>query len=836
MVFTPYFIGKVKINWVAALICILAILEVAAIIFLPLYQTRLWGEYLTIHNLLEITTVVISLSVFFVAWGSPNKEFSRNVILLISVFLGIGILDVAHFLSYVGMPDFLTPNVINKSTNLWLAARLMAAAVLLYVIAVPSKGYLKRSSRYLLLISVLMFTGMVFWVLVYLNAWIPPMFVPGKGLTPLKVGIEYAIIALNIWAVLLLLMRHQFFLPFNRIFLMAVVATMAMSEVFFTRYADVSDGFNLLGHLYKVIAYVFLYFAIFVEMVKQPYEQIRKLSRAVEQSPESIVITNLNAEIEYVNEAFILNTGYSFREAIGQNPRILQSGKTPNETYQTLWTTLTGGQIWKGELINKRKDGSEYVELATISPIRNASGNVTHFVALKQDVTSIKEAEAHTSYLAFYDQLTDLPNRVLLLDRLEKSLLSSSHSKKYGAILFVDLDNFKNLNDTLGHDVGDQLLKRVAQRLLASVRESDVVARIGGDEFILLLEGLSEEIAKAALVAEWIAKKILENFHADFLIGQYTCQSTPSIGIALYSGHRFDTVEELLKQADLAMYEAKTAGRNMYRFFDQTMQSALTARTAIEADLRIGLAASQFRLHYQAQFDQLGNIVGAEVLLRLQHPVKGLLLPSQFIKAAEETGLIVPIGKWVLETACLQLAKWANEPSLAGIALSVNISVRQFRDEDFVGKLMAIFDQTDANPNLLTLEPTESLLFEDVENAIQTMSLLRAEGVRFALDDFGTGYSSLSYLKKLPLDKLKIDQSFVREVPNDKQACSIVRAIITLAKSLDLGIIAEGVETEEQRQFLVQNHCEFYQGYLLSRPLPLGDFEALVQSSTSPLT
>ena len=831
MFITPHSFGKFKINGVAILIGLLAMIQIASIIFLPLYQTRPWDEYLAIHSLLEIFTVVISLSIFFVTWGSPNREYSSNAILLISAFLGIGILDTAHFLSYPGMPDFLTPNVHNKSTNLWLAARLLAAAVLLYAIAIPSKAYLKRSSRYRLLAAVLLVTGMIFWVLIYHNARIPPMSIPGKGLTPLKVGIEWVIIALNIAAALLLLVRHQFYLPFNRTLLLAVVITMALSELFFTLYADFSDGFSLLGHLYKVIAYVFLYFAIFVETIKRPYEQIRKLSRAVEQSPESVVITNLNAEIEYVNEAFIANTGYSYQEAIGQNPRILQTGKTPKETYDTLWKTLSSGQTWKGELINRRKDGSEFVELATISPIRNGAGNVTHYVALKQDVTSIKEAEAYTSHLAFYDQLTDLPNRVLLLDRLQKSLLSSGRSKKYGAILFVDLDNFKNLNDTLGHDVGDQLLKQVSTRLLASVRETDMVARIGGDEFILLLEGLNEDIAKAAMVSELIAKKILENFQADFLIGQYTCQSTPSIGIALYSGHRFDTVEELLKQADLAMYEAKTAGRNMYRFFDHTMQSALKERTAIESDLRIALAASQFCLHYQAQFDQLGNIVGAEVLLRLQHPNKGLLLPGQFIKAAEETGLIVPIGKWVLQTACMQLARWSSEPSMAEIALSVNVSVRQFKDEGFVRDLMAVIDQTDVNPNLLTLEPTESLLLEDVEKAITTMSLLRAEGVRFALDDFGTGYSSLSYLKKLPLDKLKIDQSFVREVPNDKQACSIVRAIITLAKSLDLGIIAEGVETEEQRQFLVQNHCEFYQGYLLSRPLPLEAFEALVQTS-----
>ncbi len=559
-------------------------------------------------------------------------------------------------------------------------------------------------------------------------------------------------------------------------------------------------------------------------------EQLRKLSLTVDQSPESVVITNLDGNIEYVNEAFIRNTGYSRDEAMDQNPRILQSGKTTSATYKSLWETLLLGKVWKGELHNKRKNGSEYVEYVTINPIRNKLGVITHYVAIKADITANKAAEAHTIHLAFYDQLTDLPNRQLLLDRLQQALVLSARNQKYGALLFIDLDHFKSLNDTLGHDAGDKLLQQVAFRLLNCVRESDTVARIGGDEFVIMLEELSQDALESGTFAELIGKKILDAFQEKFEIGKNSCQSTPSIGIALFSGHRKDTIDDILKQADLAMYDAKAAGRNSLRFFDAKMQTAAILRARIESDLRVALDQNLFQLYYQPQFNKEGQIVGAEALLRMQHPERGLIAPGEFIAVAEETGLILPIGKWVLETACAQLAKWATNRKTARLTLGVNVSARQFRDHDFVDQVLSIMHKSGANSYLLKLEPTESVLLENMEETIERMSILRIGGVHFALDDFGTGYSSLAYLKKLPLDQLKIDQSFVREVPQDPHACSIVRAIITLAKSLELDIIAEGVETESQRQFLLDNGCELYQGYLFSRPISIGQFNELVQS------
>ena len=559
-------------------------------------------------------------------------------------------------------------------------------------------------------------------------------------------------------------------------------------------------------------------------------EQLRKLSLTVDQSPESVVITNLDAKIEYVNEAFINNTGYSFEEVIGQNPRILQSGITTDATYKSLWDTLSLGKTWKGELSNKRKNGSEYVEYASISPIRNNLGVVTHYVAIKADVTANKKAEAHTIHLAFYDQLTDLPNRQLLLDRLQQALVLSARNQKYGALLFIDLDHFKSLNDTLGHDAGDKLLQQVAIRLLNCVRESDTVARIGGDEFVIMLEELSQDALESGAFAELIGKKILDAFQEKFEIGKNSCQSTPSIGIALFSGDRKDTIDDVMKQADLAMYDAKAAGRNSLRFFDTKMQTAAILRSKIESDLRLALDQNLFRLYYQPQFNKEGRIIGAEALLRMQHPERGLIAPGEFIAVAEETGLILPIGTWVLETACAQLAMWSTNRKTARLTLGVTVSARQFRDHNFVEQVLSIIHKVGANSYLLKLEPTESVLLENVEETIERMSILRIGGVHFSLDDFGTGYSSLAYLKKLPLDQLKIDQSFVREVPEDPHACSIVRAIITLAKSLELDIIAEGVETESQRQFLLENGCELYQGYLFSRPIPIEQFNELIEN------
>ncbi|MDP2826550.1 MAG: EAL domain-containing protein [Sulfuritalea sp.] len=561
---------------------------------------------------------------------------------------------------------------------------------------------------------------------------------------------------------------------------------------------------------------------------KATEDKLRKLSMAVEQSPESIVITNLDAEIEYVNEAFVLNTGYSREEAIGRNLRFLRAGKTPPETYAALWDALTHGQSWNGEFHNRRKDGSEYIEHALIAPIRHENGIITHYVAVKEDITARKAAESRINQLAFYDPLTSLPNRRLLLDRLGHAMASSTRNARYGALLLIDLDNFKALNDTLGHDIGDLLLQQVAQRLANCVREGDTMARLGGDEFMVILEDLSENALEAATRTETVGEKILAALGQPYQLANYEHHSTPSIGITLFTNHR-ESIDELMKRAELAMYQAKAAGRNTLRFFDLEMQTVVTARAALEADLREAVLKSQFLLHYQAQVAGDGRVTGVEVLVRWQHPERGLVSPFEFIALSEDTGLILPLGHWVLETACAQLAFWAARPEMAHLTVAVNVSARQFHHRDFVNQVLAILERTGASPQRLKLELTESLLVHDVEGIIVKMTALKAKGVSFSLDDFGTGYSSLSYLKRLPFDQLKIDQSFVSDMLSDPSDVAIARAVVALGQSLGIAVIAEGVETEAQRNCLATNGCHAYQGFLFSRPLSIESFEEFAQ-------
>ena len=442
-----------------------------------------------------------------------------------------------------------------------------------------------------------------------------------------------------------------------------------------------------------------------------------------------------------------------------------------------------------------------------------------------------RSVQAKIDNLAFFDQLTGLPNRTLLLDRLQQSIAASKRSGKYGALLFVDLDNFKTLNDTLGHDVGDLLLKQVAQRLRPCVRERDTVARLGGDEFVIVLAEMTVNGANVATQIGKISEKIRAALSLPYLLGEVPYYSTASIGATAYLGDQVGN-DDLMKQADLAMYKAKESGRNAWRFFDPYMEHALKEQAALEDDLRRAIAEGQLVLHYQAQIVGELNVTGAEVLVRWQHPERGIIMPGDFIALAEKTGLILPLGDWVLESACRQLALWASQPAMSSLTLAVNVSAHQFRQADFVDRVLTVLEETGANPKRLKLELTESMLVHNVQEIIEKMSALKVKGVGFSLDDFGTGYSSLSYLKRLPLDQLKIDQSFVRDILIDGNDAAIAKLVIVLADSMGLMVIAEGVEIESQRHLLAHMGCHAYQGYLFSRPVPLAAFEALVQRGT----
>jgi diguanylate cyclase (GGDEF)-like protein/PAS domain S-box-containing protein len=559
---------------------------------------------------------------------------------------------------------------------------------------------------------------------------------------------------------------------------------------------------------------------------KRAEADLRVAATAFE-SQEGMIITDVDQKILRINRACSEITGYSAEEAVGQTPRLFSSGRHDAAFYRVMWGSLAETGAWQGELWNRRKNGEVYPEWFSISAVRGESGKVTHYVASFVDISQRKTAEDEIRNLAFYDPLTDLPNRRLLLDRLRHALVVGARSDSVGALLFIDLDNFKTLNDTLGHDKGDLLLESVARRLTACVREEDTVARLGGDEFVVMLEGLSKDPQDAAGEAGLVGEKILQAFSAPHDLAGAIHHSTASIGVTVFM-HQVDTVDELLKRADLAMYRAKAAGRNTLRFFDPEMQSAVMARVALEADLRDGLNRNELLLHYQPQVDSRGAITGAEALLRWQHPRRGMIPPFDFIPLAEETGLILPVGHWVLEAACERLKEWSAHERTASLTLAVNVSARQFRHADFVEQVLGVIERSGADPQRLKLELTESLLLEDVAEVIIKMAMLKAEGVGFSLDDFGTGYSSLSYLKRLPLDQLKIDQSFVRDVLTDPNDAAIARTIVALGQSMGLTVIAEGVETVEQRDFLAANGCRNYQGYLFGRPVAADEFEKLL--------
>ena len=448
------------------------------------------------------------------------------------------------------------------------------------------------------------------------------------------------------------------------------------------------------------------------------------------------------------------------------------------------------------------------------------------------DVTALRKASTEIESLAFYDPLTNLPNRRLLMDRMQQAIAASVRSGQYGALLFLDLDHFKTLNDTRGHEVGDMLLRQVAQRLKTCVRREDTVARLGGDEFVVMLSDLSVHRDEAAAQARRVGEKILRKLNVPYTLGGNAHHSTPSIGATLMGGSLQSSVD-LLKEADIAMYQVKSQGRNALCFFDPQMQIVISMRAQLEADLQMALTARQFVLHYQPQFHLDGRMVGAEALIRWQHPERGLVAPSEFIGVAEESELIVPMGHWVLRTACEQLAAWQGDERYRHLQVSVNVSARQFRQRDFVARVVEVLRETGARPHLLKLELTESLVLDNVDDTIAKIGMLKTKGVRFSVDDFGTGYSSLAYLTRLPLDQLKIDQSFVRNLGVRHTDDVIVQTILGMARNLELDVIAEGVETEAQKDFLARHGCVYFQGYLLGRPTPVADLEALIESAAT---
>lgn len=559
---------------------------------------------------------------------------------------------------------------------------------------------------------------------------------------------------------------------------------------------------------------------------RQNEEHLRMLAMVFSNSNEAIIVTDASNRIVATNLAFTKLTGYEPEDVIGKNPSILSAGNTPPEVFREMWRSLLRDGAWQGELWDRRKTGEPYPKWLSISLVRDESGKVLNHIGSFIDISELKATQEKIRYIAHHDTLTNLPNRFSMHEKLEQAVALCKRNKMQLALMLIDLDRFKTINDTLGHQAGDELLIQVAKRLTCAVRESDIVARLGGDEFVVALPGITSP-ADAAHLADKIARDISE----PYLINGQELRTSLSIGICLYPGDSQE-IGDLLKNADVAMYHAKAKGRGNFQFFTEDMNIATTKRMTIESDLRLALDRQEFVLHYQPQLDlRSGTIVGVEALIRWQHPAQGLVSPAEFIPIAEECGMIAAIGDWVLEEACRQLKAWQDK-GIAHVRMSINLSTGQFLDKTLPARIHELLASNGLSAELIDLEVTESMSMASPDESISVMRTLSSSGLTLSIDDFGTGYSSLAYLKLLPINTLKIDRSFVKDIESDPNDADICDVTVLLAHKLGLEVVAEGVETEAQLKFLISIGCEKVQGYLISKPLPAAEAEIFIRNDT----
>ena len=903
--------------------------------------------FVFLHNVVELLAVVVAMLVFVTGYRAILSARKGAVVLLGVAFFGVGALDFLHTMSYAGMPDAVTANTPHKSIFFWLAARTLAASALLAYALLPAVPSVTNLRKRLALGLMVVVVGIIGLVGLRWPDRVPALFVPGQGLTPLKIDIEWLIVAVNLTTLWVLWHRRKELIHECVMALAFAAALSVASELFFTMLGVVDkDGANALGHLYKVAAYLYLFHATFNEALRRPLERMEvqhlREKLVLSSAPDGVLWVDQNGQILMANPAMETLTGYSPNELVGQNvdiflpaqmrarhaqsmrgyfmaphPRAMglidlkllrrdgqmvpvdislgnwedegsrhaiayirdlserkQAHKAIQESTQRLslhfqltplamieWDTnfcvvdwnpaaesifghtkaqalgrhamelvipesarpqvaqtweslLTGSDGSRSTNENRTREGKTiYCEWYNTQLI-DADGRVIGVASLAQDVTAQKLASERISYLAYYDDLTGLPNRMLFKERLSQAFIEADRKEHFVAILFLDIDHFKVVNDTLGHELGNLLLQATGKRLQGCFGSGDTVARFGGDEFAVILA----EVGTVDDVAQ-VAQEVVERFKKPIDILGHELFVTFSVGIALYLGDDGD-VETLLRNADSAMYSSKAAGRNSYQFYSAAMTERSTQHLALQTGLRRALDKGEFLLHYQPQLECVsGRIIGVEALLRWQNPDKGMISPAQFIPVAEETGLIVPIGEWVLRTACLQAKAW-QEQGLPPMRMAVNLSARQFKDPRFAQRVMEILNETGLDPQYLELEITESILVDGLDSVNAILLDFKRAGIMISLDDFGTGYSSLSYLKRFPIDKLKIDQSFVREVLTDADDASLVRAVIAMARALRLRVIAEGVETQGHLDFLRADGCDEIQGYHIARPMP----------------
>lgn len=779
------------------------------------------------HSVVELFSVVVAMLVFVTGYRAFLSAREGAVVLLGVAFLGVGLLDFLHALSYVGMPDAMTVNTPQKSIFFWLAARLLAASALLTYACLPLVTHVTPLRKRLSVAVVLAGVGVLGYIGLYVSERVPALFIPGQGLTPLKIGLEWVVIAFNATTVGVL-WRRRAALVQECVMALGFAATFsAVSELFFTMLGIMDkDAANAIGHVYKAVAYLYLFHATFNEALRRPMERVEVQSQreklVLSVSPDGVLWVDRTGRILMTNPAMEKLAGYGVGELVGQHVDIFLPEHLRQRHAQSMQGYFLAPHPRAMGLVDvklMRRDG--LMVPVDISLGHLEEGGVQYAIAYVHDLTERRTFEESLRHHASHDELTGLPNRWLFRLQLSQALTRAKRSGWLVAVLLLDLDHFKNVNDSFGHVVGDALLVQTGLRIRSVLRESDTLARLGGDEFAILLTDLV-----SLDEAVGVATKLLAALQASYHLQAHEVYSGGSLGLSFYPGDA-DDGDTLLRYADLAMYQAKQAGRGDYACYSQEMDIKVHEDMQLHTRLKEALAHQRLQLHYQPQVDvRSGQVVGVEALLRWHDPVLGQVSPARFIPVAEATGLILPLSDWVLETACVQIAAWcaAGTP----LRVAVNFSALQFRQRSLPDKVREALQRTGAQAQWLDIEITESVAMDQPEQARDQINALVALGCRVALDDFGTGYSSLAYLKALPVSKLKIDKKFMDGVPEDASDSAIARAIIALAHSLGLTLVAEGVETEAQLAFLHQHGCEVYQGWLFAKAMPAQDLAGLL--------
>lgn len=794
------------------------------------------SSFLPLHTFMEAFSVMVSVLIFAVGWTLYGIERAKPTLILSCILLSVGILDFVHLLSYPGMPDFISPSSVQKSIYFWLCARSIVAVAMLASVFINWQAFHHVSTRYISLAFILFSTLFLSWIGLFHLELTPVFFTEGEGLSRKKIYVEVLLTAIYSMAGVLFLVRARQ----KKIGWMADLSIssfiMALAETYFTLYHSPYDINNLLGHIYKVIAYAYLYKAVFLHSVRYPIEQLKIADEALRRSQKTLQMTQFavdragdyifmfdaRGKFTYVNSEAAARLGYSRTELLTMSLSDVDMDSV-GKNWTLYWSDLLKAGFMRFETQHKTKAGEFYPAEVSLSLIE--AHEQTFACAIVRDISERVSSQTKINNLAYYDQITQLPNRILIEDRIHQAISNANRNATKVAVLFLDLDNFKNINDSLGHQAGDHLLRQVSLRLLSGIRASDSVGRYGGDEFIFVLPNLQAPYEVAD-----IANKLLVAVAKPFVWQGVEFRVTASVGISFYpeDGGNFS---QLVMNADAAMYHAKTLGRNNYQFFSAEMNVRATRQLHMENNLRRAIELKQFALHYQPQIDiKTGECVAFEALIRWFDPDKGLISPLEFIPLAEERGLIVTIGDWVIEEACRQNALWLNA-GLAVLPIWVNVSASQFHRADIVGKLKAVLDRHQLDAKYLAIEITESAIMQDAEQFIVRLNELKAMGLSLAIDDFGTGYSSLSYLKRFPLDKIKIDRSFIRDMTDDNEDLILTQAIIALASQMKLKVIAEGVETMQQYDLLKNAGCDEFQGYLVSKAVAADEIENMLGGS-----